>query len=226
MEKTLPRRDEVPQADRWAVETVFPSEKAFDQAYARAEARIAPLADLSGTLGASGGQLLAALEARQSVDVEVSRIRLYAMMQSSGDETNQANGARRERAGALVTRFEATVAYVEPEILAIPTDTLEQFLSEEPGLAPFRHYLDGVVRMRGHVRSAEVESLLAQAGDALASSWQTHEALENADLRFATIADEDGSAVELAQGNSDQLIESAHRVPCAGRRGRPTPTAT
>jgi len=211
MEKTLPRRDEAPREDRWAVETVFPNEEAFDEAYARAEAYIAPLADLSGTLGASGSKLLAALEARQAVDVEVSRIRLYAMMQSSGDETNQANGARRERAGALVTRFEATVAYVEPEILAIPPATLERFLSEEPGLALFRHYLDGVVRMRDHVRSTEVESLLAQAGDALASSWQTHEALENADLRFATITDEDGSAIELAQGNSDRLIESAQR---------------
>lgn len=211
MEKTLPRRDEAPQQDRWDVESVFADEAAFDEAFARVEADIPRLAPFAGTLGASAAALLAALQARDEVDLAASRLALYAGMRRSADETDPASGARWDRAWGLVVRFSAATAYVEPEILAIPAATLDTWTRDEQGLTPYRHYIEQLGLQRPHVRSREVEEVLAQASDVTAAPRQIHAVLENADLRFGPVPDPDGGSVALAQSNADLLITSDQR---------------
>src|SRR5436309_37029 len=138
MAKTLPRRDEVPDADRWAVETVYPDEAAWQAAFAQAEAAIPTLVEYRGTLGSGAGTLLAALKARDDLSVLVSRVHLYASMLREGDLTDQTNLARAERVDGLYARFQAAAAYYEPEILDLGADRLDVFLREEPQLEPYR----------------------------------------------------------------------------------------
>ena len=211
MAKALPRRDEVPRADQWAVESVFPSEEAFEEAFTAAGAAIPAVAQFTGTLGSSPARLLEALRARDQINDQVNLVRLYASMLRSGDVSNVANLARADRTGALSAKLHATTAFFEPELLAVPPATIIRYLDEEPGLAPYRHYFDRLSRLRDHVRSREVEELLAQASDVTSSPAQIHGTLENAELKFGSIKDEQGEPVELAQGNSGGLISSAVR---------------
>lgn len=211
MARTLSHRDETPLEDQWAVESIFPTEEAFDEAFARLDAELPALAGLAGTLGASAGQLLAALKARDEAQVRMWHLGLYAHMRYEVDQTNQANQARFNRAMGLDARFNAAIAFIEPELLALPAGTLDEFMRAEPGLAIYRHYLDQLALRRGHVRSAEVEEVLAQAAEVAAGPYLAYEALTNADLTFARVHDEQGDEVELTQGNSDILIGSAVR---------------
>lgn len=211
VETALPRRDDVPTEDRWDVESVFADERAFDDAVARVEAALPTLAGYAGTLGSSAGALLTALTASDEMMILTWHIYLYASMQVSGDQTNGANTARLDRAMGIFARYGASVSYIEPELLALPSETLDRFTREEPKLAVYGHYFDKLGLRRAHVRSAEVEELLAQASDPLASAGQIHQVLENADLTFAAVKDETGAEVRLAQGNSDSLIESQTR---------------
>jgi oligoendopeptidase F len=212
MARTLPRRDEVPVADTWAVETVFASEAAFNEAFAATEALLPNVEQFAGTTGDSAGQLLAALRAVEELRLAAARIYLYASMMREGEMTNPDHAAREDRAGGLLARAGAAAAFLNPEILAIPADTLDVFIAEEPGLEVYRHFFDQLGLLRGHVRSSEVEAVLAQAGDVIESSWRAYNMLTNADLRFTHMRDEKGEEVELAQGNAHALILSPIRA--------------
>src|SRR5215212_409987 len=142
MAKTLPRRNEVPEADKWAIEDVFPSEAAFDAAFAAAEAQIPTLARFQGTLAQGGIQLLAALQAVDELRLAVGRIYLYAAMMREGDATDPANVAREDRTGGLLARAGGAAAFYHPEILDIPPDRLAALITEEPGLETYRHFFD------------------------------------------------------------------------------------
>jgi oligoendopeptidase F len=212
MAKTLPRRDEVPKADQWDIESLFPSEAAWEAAFTKAEGELASVAEYKDRLGSSAKTLLEALQARDRVGNDVQWVALYSGMMVAGDTTNQENLARDDRAGGLLARWGAASAFFEPEILAIAPETLEQFIKDEPGLALYRHYFDQLALIRDHVRSAEVEAVLAEFGDVAASGWRTHNALEDADMKFGPVPDDDGSEVELAQGNWLRLATSDKRT--------------
>ncbi|PJH64079.1 oligoendopeptidase F family protein, partial [Salmonella enterica] len=68
-----------------------------------------------------------------------------------------------------------------------------------------------MISNREHVLSAEKEALLAGASDILSGSSQTFSMLNNADIKFPTVTDEDGEEVQLSHGLYGQLLESTYR---------------
>jgi oligoendopeptidase F len=207
----LPKRSQLTPEQRWDVESVFPSDEAWEAALAEASGGLGELAAYQGRLGQSAELLLEALELRYDLLAAVGKVGVYASLRLSEDATNPANGALAERGRGLRARFEAAASYFEPEILALDPSTLDRFMAENPGLAVYRHYFDKVGRGRGHIRSAEVEEVLAQAANLGDTPRAVRGALENADMVLGTIRDEAGNEVRLGQGNQQQYLRSADR---------------
>jgi oligoendopeptidase F len=118
--------------------------------------------------------------------------------------------ARYERAVMLAIGAGQALAFVQPEIVAIPVDTLHAFMAE-PALAPYRHLLDDLDRQRPHVRSAEVEEVLAQFADVARAPAEAFSALDDADLDLGMVHDDDGREIKLTEGRYLRLMESRNR---------------
>ncbi|MEO6457166.1 MAG: oligoendopeptidase F [Chloroflexia bacterium] len=211
MAKTLLKRTEVPVEHTWDITSVYPTDDAWDKAYQEAKSELDGLGRFEGKLAESPATLLEGLSVRDEYMARASRIYVYAGMQSTGDVGDQEAQARTQQALGLLARAGGALAYFEPELLAIAPDKLEKMVSEEPGLATYRHYLDKLSRRREHVRSSEVESILAEAADLAYSPYTIRTALEDADLKFATIKDEEGNDLEIQQGNVWSHIRSQNR---------------
>ncbi len=212
MAKTLPRRSEVREADTWDIASVFPSDAAWDAAYRDAEAAVPGLEQYAGHLGDSGATLWTALQARDTLLLQVARLSLYAGMQVAGDTAEQAYLARSERADGLQARADEAAAYMDPEILALGADGLAALVAAEPRLALYAHYFEQLERRRAHIRSADVEGLLAAVSDLAGSPGRIHTALEDADLTFAPIQDAAGDEIAITQGSVWPLIRSQDRA--------------
>jgi oligoendopeptidase F len=212
MAKALLKRSEMPAETLWDVQSVYPSDAAWEQAYQAAAAAIPGVARYQGRLGESGAVLLEALRARDALTNTLARIVLYPDMQMAGDNADQAATARTDQAGGLWARAAGAMAFFEPEILGLDVDRRAQMVAETPDLAVYEHYFATLDQRRAHVRSAEVEDVLAQAADVMSSPARIHVALEDVDLTFKTVRDEQGADVEIAQGNVWTLIRSRDRA--------------
>lgn len=209
--KRLPRRQEVPVAYTWNLETIYPSDAAWAQDFARLEALLPQLAACQGTLGQGPDRLLACLRLRDEAGVLMGKLYAYAHLRHDEDTTNAAYQALNERAVSLYTRVRGAEAFIEPEILALPAGTLEGYLTAEPDLQVYGHYLHDLLRQQEHVRSAEVETLLAQAGELARAPREIFTMLNNADIKFPTIRDAEGNEVEVTKGRYSQFLESPDR---------------
>lgn len=207
----VPHRAEVPQAERWDLESVFPTDQVWDSAFRAAERRIAELDGFRGRIGESATTLLAALRLRDELREAVERVKVFGNLRRAEDNTNSANVAMDGRGSTLSARFEAAGAFVPVEILAIPEATIAAWTSEDPGLATYRHAIERIQRRRKHVRSADVEEVLARAGDLAASPETIAGILEDGELPLGVIQDETGEPVMLAQGNLDRHLHSPDR---------------
>jgi oligoendopeptidase F len=170
------------------------------------------LAGYQGRLGESAQALLEGLRARDAAAEPLGRIVVYANMRQHEDTANSAYQALADRATTLATQFGAATSFFAPEILAISDERLKAFLASEPGLAVYEHALNEVVRERAHVLSAELEALLAQAGELADAPQRIFGMLNNADLKFPAIKDDQGRDVQLTHGNYVPLfLESRNR---------------
>src|SRR5215207_8686452 len=110
------------------------------------------IAATEGTIGTSARSLLAALKLRDEVGKRLWQLYAYANRRLDSDSTDPLGQALSERAGSVVARMTAATAFIDPEILAIPAETIVAWQREEPGLQIYAHALEELARQRAHVR--------------------------------------------------------------------------
>ncbi|MGA7730009.1 MAG: oligoendopeptidase F [Chloroflexia bacterium] len=212
MTTALRKRSEVPEEMTWDARSVFPSDEAWEAAVNETTARFSDLEKYSGRLGESADTLLEALTARDDLGVRVFHTYQYAGMYHYGDMNDQEAIARFGRAVGLFGRFAAASAFYEPEILSLDPTRLQAMQDESEGLRAYAHYFNKLARRREHVRSAEVEEVLADVLELANMGERIHGALADSDLKFGKINDPEGREVELGQGNIETLIRNRDRA--------------
>jgi oligoendopeptidase F len=209
--QSLPRRSNLKVEDTWNLESMFRTDEEWHAAYHHVEGRLPELEAYRGRTGESAATLLTALQLRDELRKAVDKVDVYAYLRRAEDATNPDSAALAERASNLDSALESAASFIEPEILRLSGETIRQFVESEPRLAIFQHYLEKLGRMQAHVRSAEVEELLAQANNVMGGFAGVRGALENADLHLGRIQDHDGNTVELSQGNYLQYLRDTNR---------------
>lgn len=169
------------------------------------------LAAFQGKVGESAKSLLSVLKFRDDLEQVLEKLLVYAHMRRDEDNANPVYQGIYDRGMNLATDFSATGSFIVPEIVAIPDEKLEAFIKEEPGLEIYRHHLSQIVREKAHIRSAEIEEVIAQSYEATSGAGNAFQMLNNADLKFPNIRDEDGNEVELTKGRYIQFLESTDR---------------
>jgi oligoendopeptidase F len=209
--KSLPARSEIPVENTWDLESIFSTDDAWEEQFAAVSQQLPALSALEGTLGQSGSALAQALQLRDRVGEVLGRLMVYAIMRFHEDTTRASYQALADRVTALAAEFSAATAYVQPEILAIPPERLQQFPDTEPALGLYRHAIDEITRTRAHVRSIEVEQVLAGMLELARAPDRIFEMIENADLQLPAITDDQGHSVQLSLGNYLLFMQSRQR---------------
>ncbi len=209
--KQLPTREEVPVEKTWDLTTIFESDEAWESAFQAAGEKVEALKKYEGTLANGADAFLEALETMLTVFREASVVYTYAHLKNDQDTGNSTYQAMSNRALTLITQAQAAASWFEPELLEIPEDQLEDYFGENEELDVYRHEIKNITAKRPHILSAEIEGILAQAGEIFDAPSSTFSVLNNADIKFPTVTDEEGNEVQLSHGLYGQLLESKNR---------------
>jgi oligoendopeptidase F len=209
MKKLLPR-SKINPADCWDLASLFKTDDDWERAFARWEVEIAGYSRFAGTLGQSARQLAEFLEFDIALDRAGDRISTYAFLKSAEDVANSKYQDLVGRFRHAATRASELASFIRPEILSIPTETMEQFLADEV-LAPHRLTLERILRYKPHTLSPAAEKLLAMQGQMAETSNQVFRQLNDSDLKFGFIKDDKGKKAELSTATFSVFLHSPKR---------------
>jgi oligoendopeptidase F len=209
--KKLPERSEIPVEYKWRLEDIFATDEDWEKEFQEVKNMIPKISEFQGKLGESADTLYAALQYQDEISERLGKLYTYAHMRYDEDTTNSFYQGLNDRATNLYTQAASAMSFIVPEILSIDEEKLKTFLQTKEELKLYEHALDEINRQRPHVLSASEEALLAQASEVMASSSNTFGMLNNADISFPTIKDENGEEVEVTHGRYIRFLESEDR---------------
>ncbi len=209
--KTLPSRSEVKEELTWRLEDIFQTDEEWEKEYSAIQEEISEGEQFKGKLDESAETLYSALEFQSKLSQRMGKLYTYAHMRYDQDTADSHYQAFNARAESLYSKLASVFSYIVPEILAMDENRLKQFLEENKDLQLYQQALDEINLKRGHVLSSEQEALLAEASEVLGASSTTFGMLNNADLVFPVMKDEEGNDVQLSHGNYIQFLESQDR---------------
>ncbi len=210
--KKIRQRQEIPVADTWAIEDLYPTDEAWEQELATLEADKAALSAYAGHLCQAGETLLAYLTKMEQVDEKAGKLGNYASRQADVDTRNAHYQAMVGKFMTAVIALGAACSFETPEIMALEEDVLTRFYEECPGLERYRRYLTNVRRRKAHTLSAAEEKLLAAAGELSNAPSDIFGSFSDADLTFPDVEDSQGVKHPLTQSTFISYLSGEDRV--------------
>ncbi len=205
------KRNEMDPALQWNLQDLYPSYEAWQAALGEVSELCGGFEAFRGTLGESGGRVLAALRAEDEIGRRLERIWAYGMFHHDQDTQDPKGTEMVAKAQALAAQAGEATAFLVPELVALPDGRLDAMRRETPELQEYAHTLKEIERQRRHVLAPGEEALLAAFSPVLGNADTIAGQLANADMRFKDAETSHGEPMPLSHGRYGQYMESRDR---------------
>jgi oligoendopeptidase F len=207
----LPTRDAIPTQYTWDLTAICRDWADWSAAYAQLDAAIESFKRFQGTLAGGPAALLAAFTAMDEMGALSYRVWYFASLQYDEDQRNNEINARRQQVQILFARQQQASSWFNPELLAIPIETVRQWMGRNEALAVYRFAIESLFHEQEHVLDAEGERLLSFSGRLNTVPHDSYAALTTADMKFPAITSSTGERITLTYGQYRALLETNRR---------------
>ena len=204
----LPTRDAIPSAYTWDLTAICQDWDEWTRSLRDLEAAIEAFKALQGTLAEGPHRLLAAFKALDAMGAISYRVWYYTSLQYDQDQRDNVANARRQQVQILFARQQQAGSWFNPEVLAIPIETVRGWLGESDELAVYRFAIESLFHEQEHVLDEHGERLMSFAGRFNSVPNESYAALTTADMQSPSITLSGGERVTLSYGQYRALLET------------------
>ncbi|MFC0273020.1 oligoendopeptidase F [Metabacillus herbersteinensis] len=208
--KSYTSRNEVPTNEKWNLTDIYSDQYKWEEDCQLIEKMAEKLKRSDGEIR-DGNSLYHYLKLREELSFLFNKVYAFAMLKV--DENTRETNAQSilDRAKQLSVKISASTSFFMPFLLGLDEDTLKGYISEEKQLGYFTEDLLESFRYKAHVLSKEQEEVLSQLGEALSVPGHTFGMMNNADIKFGEVTNENGESIELTRGMYAKWIEDEDR---------------
>src|SRR5262249_45322932 len=200
------RREDVPDQFKWNLTDIFPTWEAWETGYKELEAGIARYAALKGSLSGGPEALLRAFRLSEELGQLAYRVWYYPSLQYDEDQRDNTINAKRQQVQSLLARLSQAESWFNPELLAIPLETVREWMAQCEPLRLYTFAIENLYRQQEHVLDEAGEKLMSLSSRLAASPNDAYWALSTADAKFPTITLSTGEQVTVSYGQYPALL--------------------
>ncbi len=205
-------RADIDKRYTWDLESIFPTEDAFIEAFENAKSYPEAYRSYQGKISQSANDLLAFLRMDDEADIALGKLVNYVERKSDEDTRVSRYQDLSSQVMTLLVSISGAASWFSSELLTISDQTMERFYQTCPDLELYRRNLDRIFRRREHTLSPAEEALLARAGDMASQPGNVFSLLNDADLTFKDAVDAQGTAHPVTHGSYIPLMMSQDRT--------------
>lgn len=203
---TYKTRAEIPNTYKWKLDHIYSSQSAWQTDVKKVEELANQFAKFQGKVAASDSTLAQALEKYTELMRLHDKAYVYAKMSMDVNTSNAELQSLSDRADKMSLVVREKTAWLVPEITAISDDKWKRLLSS-PSIAPYKMFIEDILRSKAHTLSKEMEELLAQSSP-LAGTPEDIFKMVSKDVKLPKIKNEKGEEVQLTRSNFISYMDS------------------
>ena len=210
-ENQVRERKDIQEKYQWDLGSLYASDEKWEEDFTELKKLSEQITKYKGRTVESSNTLLNVIELSNDIKRKSENIFTYAKMKLDEDTREDKYQSYSDRAKSLMVEAEEKLSFIVPEILTIDESKLNSYIEGESGLKQYKHSLEKIIRKREHTLSPQEEAIIAQSGDLADAPQNTFSMLNNADIKFPEITNENGEQVEITHGRFIPLLMSSNR---------------
>jgi len=211
MNNNTPDRNSIDPAYKWKLEDIYTSDEQWESDFLQIRELADRIEKFQSKVAGSAATLLQVLQLIEKMERTGDKLYVYARMRRDEDNSNSLYQSMFDRAESLGVIVNSLTAFITPELTAITPEQFDDFKQQQPELGIYKQYFAELWRQQEHILSEAEERLLALTADLSTATGNIFTMLNNADIKFPVIKDEDGKEIELTKGRFGRFMESDNR---------------
>ena len=192
---------------KWTIDEMYPNEESIEKDIQKVKELIEEVKKYKGILADSEENIFKALNISEEASRILQNLYVYTHMKSHEDTRINKNQGNATKTDMLSTELSMATSYMVPEIIAMDSEKLENYLKTER-LSHYKKYVDDILRLKPHTLNEREEELLASVADLSGVPENVYDMLSFADLQFPEIEDENGEKVRVTHSNFSLFLKS------------------
>ena len=196
---------------KWRLEDLYETLDDYNKDLEKLGKLTEELITYKGKILDSDKTLLEVMLKEEQIDMITSRLYVYINMKLHEDTRV---GKYQELSGNLdiiLAVLNEKTSFFIPELLENDFSKVEEYIKSNKKLERFRFVLENIYKEKEHILSKEIEELMSRSGNIMSASDNIFSNLNDADLVFDKIKDENGKLVNLTKANYYNFITSKNR---------------
>lgn len=211
MSKTIKNRDQIDRKYKWNIESMYMTDVLWEKDLEKALKLAEEFATYQGSVTKNSETLLKILKLRDETWLVLERAFIFARMKRDEDNRKKESQEMCDKAQTYAAQVGALMSFFTPELLETDEKVLLSYINENKELEIYKFMITDILREKAHVLTKAEENILAQMGEITPATGDIFTILNNADLAFGKIKDDDGNLVDLTHGNYINFMESQNR---------------
>lgn len=204
-------KNKIDEKYTWDLTELYPTLDDWHKAREAILARLPEIQAKKGSLGKSHKHFYEAMQLVSDVQKDVGRMYVYASLLADEDLGNTANQELDQLATIAYAKFGESVAWINPEILAIGEKKINKFIKKEPKLTPFRFGIDDILRAAPHTLDDSGEAILALFASPFSAPSTTYSLIANSDIPWPMVKLSDGEEYRIDSAGYSRWRSSEDR---------------
>ena len=207
--QALKKRNEISSENQWDLSDIYPSRVAWDADIEKLKAMLPEIKAFDGKLNSSDN-IRSCFTLSDAIGYLTEKLYVYAHLKHHENTSDTVNQAPVNIISLLAVEVNEATSFIEPELLSLPDEALRAF-ADNATLAFYKFSLGKIIRQKPHTLPKEQQALLAKAGVMAEAPNTIYSMLNDADMKFPVILDEQNNEIELTHGRYYTFLESNDR---------------
>lgn len=203
-------RNQIENNYKWSIDEMYSDSQAIETDIQKIKGLIEECKKFKGILADSKENLYEALNLSEQASRILQNLYVYTHMKSHEDTRINKNQADATKTDMLSTELSMATSYMVPEIIAMDSNKLEEYLKDDK-LSHYKKHIDDILRLKPHTLNEREEELLAAVSNLSGVPENVYDMLSFADLQFPEIEDEEGKKVRVTHSNFSLFLKSKNQ---------------
>ena len=196
---------------KWKLEDLYSNLDEYNKDIEKLGILVEELLRYKGKILKNAQTLLEVMLKEEQIDMLTNKLYVYINMRLHEDTRVSKYQELSGNLDIILRVINEKTAFFIPELLDSDFSLVDEYIKNNKELERFRFVLENIYKEKEHILSKELEELMSRTGNILSSSDNIFSNLNDADLVFEKIKDEDGKLVELTKANYYNFSTSKNR---------------
>ena len=195
----------------WDLCKIFDNEDSFYKCMDRIKELLTKVLELKGHILDNDKTLLTYYDLDNELNTLLEKVYLYAHLDYDNDMSNKERIERKEIVDKLYDEVNSELSFVFPELLKKDKKYVDKLINSNDKLKQYDFDMETTFRYKNHILSEKEEKLLSDAYSIFRVQTEAFNTLNNVDVKFDKIKDENDKIVEVTNSNYNKYLESKNR---------------